>query len=427
MATKRARELLTAEQRFEFMSIPGQISEYELGSYYTLSQHDIEIIQRHRRDHNKLGFALQLCVLRFSGWTLSDGNTLPANVLDYIAKQLKIDSREINLYADREQTKHEHLDEIRREYAYRNFTIREYRMLSHSMFKIALENGNATYLIQAAIDHLRKQKIILPGMTTIERIVWEARQRAEDKIFKMLVSTLTDVQIEKLEHVLTNRNESNKTYLAWIRDVPGSNSPEAFLKVIERLEYIRELQLQIDTKGIHPNRLRQLSKIGSRYEPHSFRRFNDPKKYAILVVYLLEMIQDITDQAFLIHDRQILSLLSSGRKNQDEIQKQNGKSINEKVVHYADLGGALIKARNEGIDPFLALEAVMPWDKLVKSVEEAKQLARPVDFDYLDLLKRKFYALLNTPLKCSTYWIFALQNLQTHCSSRYHPGYERKR
>ncbi|GMA65606.1 transposase [Alicyclobacillus fastidiosus] len=111
------------------------------------------------------------------------------------------------------------------------------------------------------------------------------------------------------------------------------------------------------------------------------------------MAYLLDLIQDLTDQAFEIHDRQIMSLLSKGRKAQEEIQKQNGKSINEKVVHFASMGDALIKARNEGIDPFVALEAVMPWDKLVASVEEAKSLARPVDYDYLDLLEKKFYTL----------------------------------
>ncbi|UUZ93767.1 hypothetical protein LJK87_03415 [Paenibacillus sp. P25] len=174
---------------------------------------------------------------------------------------------------------------------------------------------------------------------------------------------------------------------------PEVCSLDAFLKVIEKLEFVRDLRLQIDTKGIHPNRLRQLSKVGARYEPHSFRRFDDPKKNAILVAYLIELILDLTDQAFDIHDRQIMQSLSKGRKAQEELQKQDGKSINEKVVHFADLGSALIKARIEGIDPFVALEAVMPWDHLVASVEEAKQLARPVDFDFLDLLEKKFYAL----------------------------------
>ncbi|MEK4745812.1 DUF4158 domain-containing protein [Bacillus sp. FSL E2-8895] len=94
MSSKRARELLTSEQRLEFASIPEQISEYELGSYYTLSPHDIEIIKRHRRDHNKLGFALQLCVLKFPGWTLSDVQHIPDCVVNYIAKQLQINAKE---------------------------------------------------------------------------------------------------------------------------------------------------------------------------------------------------------------------------------------------------------------------------------------------------------------------------------------------
>lgn len=244
-----------------------------------------------------------------------------------------------------------------------------------------------------ALDELRKQKIIIPGMTTIKRVVWEVRQRAEEKIYKMLISSISMEQIDKLENILSPMPESNKTYLAWQREVPGTCSPDAFLKIIEKLEYIRKVQLQIDTKGIHPNRFRQLSKIGARYEPQSFRRFDDPKKYATLVAYLLDLTQDLTDQAFEIHDRQILQLHSKGRKAQEEIQKHNGKSINEKVVHYADPGAALIKARDEGIDPFIALETVMPWEQLVASVEEAKRLARPIDYDYLDLLEKKFYTL----------------------------------
>lgn len=56
-----------------------------------------------------------------------------------------------------------------------------------------------------------------------------------------------------------------------------------------------------------------------------------------------------------------MSLLSKSRNAQEEIQKQNGISINEKkVVQFANLGKAFIKVRHEGIDPFVAIEAVMP-------------------------------------------------------------------
>lgn len=389
----RVRELLTLEERLQYLQIPPDLGEWELGTHFTFTQHDLEIIQQRRRDYNRLGFAVQLCVLRYLGWTLSDIKEVPVQVLRYIAKQINADVDSFSAYGEREATKYEHLEEIRKEYGYQTFTLSEYRSLCKHLFSHAMANGNPLHLIQLALEDLRKRKIILPSMATIERAVWETRKRTEEKIFKLLSSSLTELQIAKLDRVLTAMPESNKTYLAWLREIPGTSSPDSFLKVIEKLEYIRDLQLQVDTKGIHPNRLRQLSKIGSRYEPHSFRRFNDPKKYAILVAYLLELIQDLTDLSFEIHDRQIMILLSKGRKAQEELQKQNGKSINEKVVHFADLGAALIKARSEGTDPFVALDAVMPWDQIIASVEEAKRLARPVDYDYLDLLEKKFYAL----------------------------------
>ena len=387
----RGREILTEEQREEYMRIPS--NDYDLGAYYTFSQYDHNVINKHRRDYNRLGFAVQLALLRFPGWSLSDPKIIPDSLLNYIANQIGAQTNEFSLYTQRETTRWEHIEEIRQIYGYRNFTVYEEQSISQVMVKYALENGNAQYLLRTIIEELRKQKIILPAMTTLERVIWEARQSAEEKILALLTISLTLEQTEKLDKLLCLMPESNKTYLAWLRETPRNFSPDDFLAVSEKLVFLRNLELQIDTAGIHPNRLRQLSKVGERYEPHSFRRFEDAKKYAVMVAYLIELIADLTDSAFDIHDRQIMQLLSKGRKAQDELQKSNGKSINEKVIHFADFGAALIKARNEGADPFTALEAVMPWEQLVASVEEAKLLARPVNYDYLDLLENRFYVL----------------------------------
>lgn len=40
--------------------------------------------------------------------------------------------------------------------------------------------------------------------------------------------------------------------------------------------------------------------------------------------------------------------------------------FNEKVIQFVDIGAALIKAKNESLDPFKTIEAVMPWDKIIK-------------------------------------------------------------
>ena len=133
--------------------------------------------------------------------------------------------------------------------------------------------------------------------------------------------------------------------------------------------------------------------MSMRYVPYAFRDFKENKRYALLTILLINLSKDFIDKAFEVHDRQILTLISKGRKAQEEIQKNNGKKLNEKIVQFANIGKSLIKAKEEGIDPFKALESIVNWESFVSSVNEAEKLARPVDYDYLDLLEKRFYFL----------------------------------
>lgn len=394
MKIVRGRELLTPEQRQAFMQIPED--EWVLGTYYTFSKRDLKIINKRRREENRLGFAVQLAILRYPGCPYTHIKSIPDSVIHYISKQIGSTPSSLSLYPQRENTLWDHLKEIRNEYDFVTFTLKEYRMTFKHLHQLALENGDAIHLLHECIDFLRKNKIILPAITTLERIVWEARAMAEEKLFNTVNKSLTNKQKEKLEEIITwqHPSESNKTILGWLKEPPGHPSPETFLKVIERLEYIRGMELEtVQISHLHRNRLLQLSRLGSRYEPYAFRDFQENKRYSILIVYLLHLTQDLTDKAFEIHDRQILSLLSKGRKAQEEIQKQNGKKLNEKVIHFTNIGQALIKAKKEKLDVFDVLESVIEWNSFVSSVEEAQELARPADYDYLDLLQKRFYSL----------------------------------
>lgn len=394
MKIARGRELLTTDQRNLLMEIPED--DWIGGTYYTFSNQDLEIINKRRREENRLGFAVQMAVLRYPGWSYTHVKNIPDSVKRYISKQIKADPSSLSLYPQRENTLWDHLKEIRSEYGFITFTLKEYRMTFKHLYQLALENGDAIHLLHESIDFLRNNRVILPAITTLERMVWEARAMAEKKIFNSVSQSLSDDQKEKLEEIITSQHQSetNKTILGWLKEPPGHPSPETFLKVIERLEYIRGMKLgNIKVSHLHRNRLLQLSRLGSRYEPYAFRDFQESKRYTILTVYLLQLTQELTDKAFEIHDRQILSLLSKGRKAQEEIQKRNGKKVNEKVIHFSNIGQALIKAKTEGLDVFKVLESVIEWNSFVSSVEEAQELARPVDYDYLDLLQKRFYSL----------------------------------
>jgi len=257
----------------------------------------------------------------------------------------------------------------------------------------AMENDNVGRLIRIAIEEIKKQTVILPGITTIEKIVNDVLQRADNTAISLINESLTDKQKKGLDELIGSPDENTKTTLAYLKEDPGQSSPKAFMDVIDRLEVIRKIKLNLNIEGIHPNRLRQLSRLGSKYEPHSFRRFEESKRYAMLALYLYDLSQSLIDLAVEIHDKQINIFLSKGRKDQEEMQKQNGKSLNEKVIQFVDIGAALIKAKNEALDPFKTIETVMPWDKIVDSVEEVKKLTRPANYDYLDLLDSRYNQL----------------------------------
>jgi TnpA family transposase len=66
--------------------------EPDLIRHYTLSPADLAVIARRRRPHNRLGFALQLCALRYPGRLLRPGEVVPRDVLVFVADQLDLPS-----------------------------------------------------------------------------------------------------------------------------------------------------------------------------------------------------------------------------------------------------------------------------------------------------------------------------------------------
>ena len=64
--------------------------------HYSLSAVDRLEIQLRRREHNKLGFALQLCLMRYPGRVLAVGEIPPRTMLKYVADQIGVDPTTFN-------------------------------------------------------------------------------------------------------------------------------------------------------------------------------------------------------------------------------------------------------------------------------------------------------------------------------------------
>src|SRR5581483_10092130 len=117
-------DFLTTEQEQRYGRYTGVPSEAELAQHFYLDARDQTLIGQRRGDLSRLGFAVQLCTVRFVGTFLSDPTEVPSEVVAYVAAQLGIsDTSQLLRY--REGPLHyEHADEIRYRYGYHEFTDR---------------------------------------------------------------------------------------------------------------------------------------------------------------------------------------------------------------------------------------------------------------------------------------------------------------
>lgn len=171
-------QLLSPAARAQLSAFP-ELSDRDLIRHYTLSNDDLSLVMRHRGDENRLGFAVQLCHLRFPGWLWKPNGNLPQTVLAYIAGQLEIDAAVLGDYAKtRDATRREHLREITLACGFKAFDEAARTELAERLRPVALATDSGLQLVGELFDAMRECKIIIPTLATAESFAWKLRQQA---------------------------------------------------------------------------------------------------------------------------------------------------------------------------------------------------------------------------------------------------------
>jgi hypothetical protein len=378
-------ELLSPAQREALMAPPSDLNECI--RYYTLSANDLHLINQHRGIHNQLGFAVQLCYLRFPGRALAVEEVPPPEIVGFVAAQLNLPPSAWSEYAKRDQTRREHLQQLQRHSGLRLLTVADYRSVAAWVTALAMQTSKGIVLVEGAVEEMRRRRLLLPPIRVIERMCAEAATRARRRIYRTLTGPLTEQQRHDLDALLEATPSGKASKLAWLRQPAGAPSPHNLLGLIERLNVIREIKLPAQMgQAVHQNRLLQLAREGAQSDAPHLRQLEPMRRHATLVVILLETAATLTDEILDMHDRMIGSLFARAKRVYETSFQESGKAINEKIRLYVKVGQALISAKAEGRDPFQAIEQIVPWQKFTQSVSEAEKLARPEDLDYLDLV-----------------------------------------
>ncbi len=340
------RSLLSDTERDNLLVLPQ--SQDELIQQYSFTDADLALIRQRRGASNRLGFAVQLCLLRYPGYALAGDTVLPEAVITWIAKQVRSDAAAWPEYGEREKTRNEHLHELRAYLGLSMFGLSDFRKLVHSLADLAMQTDKAMVLAAYSLETLRQKHIILPALTVIERACAEAVTRANRRIYRALIDPLERHHKRSLDNLLNVAPDMSITWLVWLRQSPLKPNSRYMREHIERLKVFQSLALPEGLgRQIHQNRLLKMAREGAQMTPRDLAKFEDERRYATLAALAIEGMATVTDELVDLHDRIMVKLFSAAKKSISRISKSRERRSMTKCVCIQRSAEPWSKLRNQ--------------------------------------------------------------------------------
>ncbi len=367
------RSILTARQRAALFDLP--TDDASMLRHYTLADDDLEIVRARRRPHNRFGFALQLCALRYPGRLLAPGEVIPLAVTRFLAAQLGMRPDDLAGYATREETRHEHLAALREIYGYKMFAGRGARDLKIWLEDAAEAARSNEDLARRFVEQCRATQTIFPGITVIERLCAEALVAAERRIDARIGGRLDDAMRARLDALLTEDAGGSVTRFVWLRQFETGQNSADMNRLLDRLEYLRALALD---RGIlvdvPPHRVARLRRQGERYFAGDLRDISGNRRLAILAVCALEWRCAIADAVVETHDRIVGKTWREAKSRCDARMDDARSALKDTLQSFRTLGAALLEAHEDRASLEEAVGNAGGWISLKGLVATAAQL-----------------------------------------------------
>lgn len=162
--------------------LPEEIDDDKLRKYFTLTKPDMEQVAQRRGPTNRLGFAVQLCTLRWHGYFLPHTTDVPGSVIETLGSQLGLLPLSLESYPQNEKTRFEHLDRIRQHLGFARCDAPQRDRLLQHLTEMAQRLTRATALREAARDSARPKPGRICLSSSRKRSAMPARVAAMAKV-----------------------------------------------------------------------------------------------------------------------------------------------------------------------------------------------------------------------------------------------------
>ncbi len=389
--------------------MPGRSSENVVGAFElpatptavvrhcTLDEKDRALIFRHRGAHNRLGFAAQMCAMRYPGRLLEDQEAPPDEMLRFLAEQVDALPQDFKAYLNqkRRNSRQRHIAELLDYLSLRRPGLSERRVIMKSLEAVALENDDPVDLTTKMLSAFKKKKCIIPGWATIERDCRTILTRARHTAWDRLTEGLDDKQAEALDALLTTRGPDGRvSLLAWLRHPPQAARPGCIGRVFDRLMHIRSVGVDQSRRDRIPQQRFDTLVEEARRVPvqHLAGKFGARRKRALLIAAAIDIEEALSDLGIELMGRYLRNLFNRSEHEHAAKIQASGGVIAKQLDDHATLVNALVTAKTEGLDPLENIEALIGWGEMIESGKKSQELMEGHAFNSLSELQNRYKA-----------------------------------
>ena len=240
-----------------------------------------------------------------------------------------------------------------------------------------------------ACQRLYAQKVLRPGVTTLERMVVTARGQAQEETYRRLAFLISEKNKDLLDNLLIPNEK--RTPIFWLRQGATANTPRSILEATQKLNFLHAGGVdQWDLSSINPNRQKFLAQIGRRSTNQALQRMDQKRRFPILISFLRQSLEDIIDELVDVFDRCLTDCYARARNELKEFHQAIAKKTNEKLILFHDIGKILLDGSIPDSKVRHTIYQRIAEEEFRSSIEECDGLIRPENDHSYDFFAKRY-------------------------------------
>ena len=386
-------EILTASQRAEWERFPEEIDEASLTAFFSFADDELEQIAAHRDIHGRFAIAVAVGALRWLGFVPAALQELPEPAAALIASQLDIALSSIQparLNAERD-ARAEHIAQAVTISAFGPCREADLDALRAWLGDRALGHDAPLALLRSAVDRLRRERLVRPGLTVLERIVAAARSDGEQEIHRRAAPVLTVGLQDALDELLVVASGGTAAPIKQLAQ--ETRSLGRIGESIEKLELLRALDAeQWDLEMIPANRRRMLAQYVRHATSQAIGRRDAAFRHPALLAFCAEAAARVTDEIVDLFDDGVGIQHAKAQRALVKLKLDVADSANTSVVLLGELLEVLLDPEIPDPQVRQAVWQRATPEQLQLALDLAAEIKRPLQDNHVEQLGERYNA-----------------------------------